>query len=385
MTFVDRFGPQECVQISKLLDEVVPDTETLTPDDYEKVMNALVEKSYFQGVEAMPHMKQLYEYFDTDSDGNLNKKDFLGGIALVMRGTAEEKLRITFDLFDTNGDGVLDRAELYRCVKSVYLQGISLLSKEFEDQLELTQFKKRSMARARDQVDSIFVDADTDGSYTIDFAEFRKWGMGSPIVRLLDREGKDVDVHLTFLTNAVQEEAPREVPPQVFVDLISANLEKDFFRSKLFGIFAAVKILDLNWRPFSFDGNVTIYRTKLIHDSNPYWNESVAIDGDKLDPSVVGGILIEIHQSDQKGLENLIGGITLDWAYLNRRHDTVVEYTLLPEIGTVFHKEVHGSVKINVRTVPLSDTVLPHLKSESSGDLAVKKEITKEEEKEEEA
>lgn len=48
------------------------------------------------------------------------QKDFVVGLSALARGTAQDKLRWAFSLYDLDGDGVLSKDELYRIIWSIY-------------------------------------------------------------------------------------------------------------------------------------------------------------------------------------------------------------------------------------------------------------------------
>ena len=52
--------------------------------------------------------------FDKHNDGNLNFRDFLMVVHLTSRGSAEDKLRTMFSLYDLDGNGSIDASELER-------------------------------------------------------------------------------------------------------------------------------------------------------------------------------------------------------------------------------------------------------------------------------
>ena len=47
-------------------------------------------------------------------------QDFVRSLALLTRGTLEEKLRWPFELYDVNEDGVITKDEMYTVVTSIY-------------------------------------------------------------------------------------------------------------------------------------------------------------------------------------------------------------------------------------------------------------------------
>ena len=40
----------------------------------------------------------------------------IAGLSLVCKGTPEERLKLTFDLYDADGSGTLNRAELFQVI-----------------------------------------------------------------------------------------------------------------------------------------------------------------------------------------------------------------------------------------------------------------------------
>lgn len=60
------------------------------------------------GVQQMkdtPFAERLFEVFDSNKDHWIDKKEFLSGLGLLCKGTDEQKLSLTFSLYDVNDDG----------------------------------------------------------------------------------------------------------------------------------------------------------------------------------------------------------------------------------------------------------------------------------------
>jgi hypothetical protein len=51
-------------------------------------------------VQDVPLQQRLFDVFDLDQNGTLNKSELLRGLALLCRGTMEERLMLTFDAYD---------------------------------------------------------------------------------------------------------------------------------------------------------------------------------------------------------------------------------------------------------------------------------------------
>ncbi|XP_015510867.1 neuronal calcium sensor 1-like [Neodiprion pinetum] len=62
----------------------------------------------------------VFNTFDTNKDGLVSFGDFLTGLSLIVKGTAEEKLSWIFGLYDMNGDGHITRHEMLFIVSAIY-------------------------------------------------------------------------------------------------------------------------------------------------------------------------------------------------------------------------------------------------------------------------
>jgi len=56
--------------------------------------------------------ERLYAVFDRDSSGGVDFQEFLTGMALIYRGTVEEKKKFLFEMYDLDGDGFVTREDL---------------------------------------------------------------------------------------------------------------------------------------------------------------------------------------------------------------------------------------------------------------------------------
>lgn len=99
---------------------------------------------------------KLFQLFDRDGSGAIEKDEFIDAISRVVFGTTDDKLAFLFGFHDHDGDGFIVRAELDRLI---YL-GLA------ENRLEL------SPALVQQMIDALFQQADVDGDGRITFDEF---------------------------------------------------------------------------------------------------------------------------------------------------------------------------------------------------------------------
>ncbi|XP_023209588.1 dual oxidase-like isoform X1 [Centruroides sculpturatus] len=64
-------------------------------------------------------VKQMFNCVDKDKDGRISFQEFLDTVVLFSRGKTEDKLRIVFDMCDDDGNGVIDKQELTKMLRSL--------------------------------------------------------------------------------------------------------------------------------------------------------------------------------------------------------------------------------------------------------------------------
>jgi len=74
------------------------------------------------GVEAPGKETQnsVFELFDRDSNGVVDKMELVCGISLLCSGSEEDKVHAVFDVFDMNGDGFISMDEMFKFLTSVF-------------------------------------------------------------------------------------------------------------------------------------------------------------------------------------------------------------------------------------------------------------------------
>ena len=58
--------------------------------------------------------QKAFGQFDKHNDGNVNFRDFLMVVHLTSNGSAEDKLRTMFSLYDLDGNGSIEASEMER-------------------------------------------------------------------------------------------------------------------------------------------------------------------------------------------------------------------------------------------------------------------------------
>ncbi|XP_041576574.2 uncharacterized protein [Taeniopygia guttata] len=80
----------------------------------------LIYSRFFPQGDASSYAHFLFDAFDADRHGALCFQDFAVGLSVLLRGTEQQKLKWTFDLYDVNKDGYITKEDMLEIMKSIY-------------------------------------------------------------------------------------------------------------------------------------------------------------------------------------------------------------------------------------------------------------------------
>ncbi|XP_069489394.1 guanylyl cyclase-activating protein 2 [Ambystoma mexicanum] len=124
--------------------------------------------------EAADYVEHMFRAFDKNGDNTIDFLEYVAALNLVLRGKLEHKLKWTFKVYDRDGNGCIDKAELLEIVESIYNLK-KICHQERDDRTPLLT--------PEEVVDRIFqlVDENGDGQLSldefIDGARKDKWVM----------------------------------------------------------------------------------------------------------------------------------------------------------------------------------------------------------------
>ena len=122
--------------------------------------------------------------------GSLAGGEALVALATLCSGRVDDKLRAVFQIFDGDGNGRLDRAELRDLVHTTLLRGLHLVEAVFRnyhpastrESTELVLlFSLKNFAAVEENAEHALDEADTDGDGMLDEAEFTQWAKAHPL------------------------------------------------------------------------------------------------------------------------------------------------------------------------------------------------------------
>ncbi|NWI56854.1 EFCB1 protein, partial [Calyptomena viridis] len=67
-------------------------------------------------------LDRVFSTFDRDNKGCITVVEWVEGLAVMLRGTLEEKIKYCFMVYDLNGDGYISREEMFQMLKNSLLK-----------------------------------------------------------------------------------------------------------------------------------------------------------------------------------------------------------------------------------------------------------------------
>jgi Ca2+-binding EF-hand superfamily protein len=140
---------------------------------FSTVFNALIESADHDDVDFMKAcaaVDSLYDVFDTNGDGVVDFTELATGLSVLCGGSRDDKARAAFDLYDYNGDGVISLEEMTRYLTSVFKV---MYETQPGTQERVGGAPAEELAYVTAQ--QAFADADADHDGVLTWEEFRSW------------------------------------------------------------------------------------------------------------------------------------------------------------------------------------------------------------------
>ncbi|KAI5626839.1 Kv channel-interacting protein 1 [Silurus asotus] len=79
-----------------------------------------IYSQFFPQGDASTYAHYLFNAFDLGHNGSIKFEDFVTALSILLRGSTQEKLQWTFNLYDINKDGYITKEEMTDIVSAIY-------------------------------------------------------------------------------------------------------------------------------------------------------------------------------------------------------------------------------------------------------------------------
>merc|ERR1711916_263211 len=118
-----RFSKSELELLSRRFYELA-DMGEVTRETFGEVMSSAGLPQY-----SKQFVDRVFEVFDADRSDTVSLNELCTGLSVLTRGTPEEKLNLSFNMYDINGDGQISAEEFHVLLSSLE-QGMVLIGKK---------------------------------------------------------------------------------------------------------------------------------------------------------------------------------------------------------------------------------------------------------------
>ncbi|CAK8690861.1 neurocalcin-like isoform X2 [Clavelina lepadiformis] len=118
----------------RILTNLTPDELRQIYDNFMKSTSGQMDRQQFEDFyehffcndKNKKFVDHLFRTFDFNGDGKVNFKEFVCGLSVTTRGTPDEKLTWTFNVYDVNQDGTITLDEMNEIMRAIYaINGIT--------------------------------------------------------------------------------------------------------------------------------------------------------------------------------------------------------------------------------------------------------------------
>ncbi|XP_042267420.1 guanylyl cyclase inhibitory protein [Thunnus albacares] len=123
------------------------------------------------GSESAEYAEKIFRTLDTNADGVVDFREYVMAISMLIEGSAVEKLRWSFKLYDKDRDGAITKEEMLEIMQAVYKMSVA------------TALTKPNPLTAEECTNRIFLRLDKDNNAIITVEEFIEGALDDDWIR----------------------------------------------------------------------------------------------------------------------------------------------------------------------------------------------------------
>ncbi|KAM7396537.1 hypothetical protein PAMP_019570 [Pampus punctatissimus] len=123
------------------------------------------------GSDSAEYAEKIFRTLDNNADGVVDFREYVMAISMLIEGSAVEKLRWSFKLYDKDKNGAITREEMLEIMQAVYKMSVA------------TALTKPNPLTAEECTNRIFVRLDKDNNAIISLEEFIEGALDDDWIR----------------------------------------------------------------------------------------------------------------------------------------------------------------------------------------------------------
>ncbi|XP_061138062.1 guanylyl cyclase inhibitory protein [Syngnathus typhle] len=123
------------------------------------------------GMQSAEYAEEIFRTLDKNEDGLVDFREYVMAISMLVEGSAVERLRWSFKLFDKDGDGAIKREEMLGIMQAVYKMN------------EAVDLNEPNSLTAEECTDQLFLRLDKDKNAVISVEEFIEGALDDDWIR----------------------------------------------------------------------------------------------------------------------------------------------------------------------------------------------------------
>jgi len=163
---ISHFTESEIQSLNEKFSKVSDKNHEIKKSQFMEIMTCHVES--FSNKSKQLFLQRLFDAFDENHNDSIDFREFIKGLSIILKGSTDEKMEISFRIYDIEHKGYLTRKELEDFTCYMYK---TLYPEDSEGEQKM-----------KEMVQCLFEDLDVDGNDQLELAEFKLGALKEPII-----------------------------------------------------------------------------------------------------------------------------------------------------------------------------------------------------------
>jgi len=163
---ISHFTEEEVHSLYEKFSKVSDKNHEIKKSQFMEIMTCHVES--FSNKSKQLFLQRLFDAFDENHNDSIDFREFIKGLSIILKGSTDEKMELSFRIYDIHHKGYLTRKELEDFTTYMYKT--------------LYPDDKEGESKMKVMVQNLFEDLDVDGNEELEISEFKLGALKEPII-----------------------------------------------------------------------------------------------------------------------------------------------------------------------------------------------------------